>query len=163
MTDPRPTYLAALFTMLQTVYTGVVDAMGEPVLVTYGPAGSNLPGTIVMLGDQRSTITRPTLGTGRSRDTRFEVDVEFNCYLQGGPEIQQTVTEQCWNLLPVLENYFRVAGQERIGGTYDTHLGDVGELQQLIAYSSLDDPTAEPIPVGRQAILTVPIQANIRY
>lgn len=159
--------LDALYTALQGIYASSVDAMGQPVQVSRGEPDVYLAGTVISILGSRSPITRPTMGTGRSRDTLLEVDVAISVYLQGGNEVQVTVDDAAWNLEALLEAYFRTSPNERLGLTappvqvIDSWLSGAEHTPDI--YWVYDDPAQPPTAAGRFATVACTVVIKLRY
>lgn len=79
----------------------------EPVVVSFGMPGSWQPEDIVMVGRVTSTQEFATMSTNRSREETLTVDVSVMCARGGGPEVEQTCSDQAYSLLGQLEEYCR--------------------------------------------------------
>lgn len=150
--------LSGLTAACQSLYANQTGPDGLAVVVSYGPSGSYQPGALVMVGmDVRQPITRPTMGTGRSREKAVEVDVVISAYGAGDESVQQPVTEKAIDLAELLDAYFRTSPQETLSGACrEAFLSNI----------------AGPIPgaitdgegvMGRVAELTATVTAYIRY
>ncbi|TCJ23023.1 hypothetical protein [Nocardioides jejuensis] len=110
--------VAGLKAACDAIYSGQIAPDGSPVLVTYGPPDTYMPAAMVAVGmDIRQPITRPTMGSARSRDKQAEIDVVINVWTGSGTEEgQPLVSEKADDLAELLEAYFRASGQETLGG-----------------------------------------------
>lgn len=152
---------AALFAACQTLYGSSRDSVGGEVLVSYGFPGSYQPQTIVAVGlTSRQPVTRPTLGTNRSRDKVAQVDVTISVYRAGAAEnVQQAATEDCDDLVLLLEAYFRTSPNEALGGACrDAWVSEI-DGPNLDPATQLDSGAV----TGYTAEAVVTVTANIRY
>lgn len=152
-----------LFTTCRdTIFAASVGADRNPVLVCLGDPGQYQPATIIGVAtDIRMPITRPTGGTGRSRDSEVEIDVVISVLVPGGPEAQQAAIDAALQLQGLLEAYFRTSPNETLGGScYDARVSNA-ELQPYVAYQPTQQ--GDPIPFGRGAANIVTVTANVRY
>jgi hypothetical protein len=149
-----------LFTAMTTLLAAQTGVSGDPVLVSYGMPGDYQPGAIVAIAmDVRQPKTRPTMGTGRSRETAAEIDVVVSVYVGGGDEVQQTATDKCVDLCDLIEAYSRTAGNETLGGACrDSWVSNISGPTPSAAF----DPTSGAV-MGRIAEATVTYTAFIRY
>jgi len=150
---------AGLLAACRTIYAASVDSSGAPVAVTDGPPGSLQPQIIVAVGmATRQPITRPTMGTGRSRDTEAQIDVIVSVFVPGAEVAQTTANDACDDLTDLLQAYFRVSGNESLGG---------GCRDAWV--SNIEGPRPDVIPnesggvAGRVAESVVTVTARIRY
>jgi hypothetical protein len=151
----------ALYTVCKdTIFAGQIDSAEAPVLVTYGPPGSYQPNNIVGVGmATRRPITRPTMGTGRSRNTDAEIDVYISTFVPGTEVAQQTATDACEDLIALLENHFRTSPNETLGGTCrEAWVSNVdGPDPELVT-----NPETKAV-MGRTANAVVTVTVSIRY
>jgi hypothetical protein len=100
---------ANLFAACKTLYAAETDSTGKKVAVSYGPPGTHQPNYIVGVAmETRQPITRPTMGTRRSRERTVEIDVIVSCYTAGAdrsdPPAQQVVADAVDHLISLLED-----------------------------------------------------------
>jgi hypothetical protein len=159
MTQSAKASVAGLYTICQSIYAGQSGLDGSPVLVVYGPPGSNQPEAIVGVGmSTRQPITRPTMGTNRSRETLAEIDVVISVWQSGAELVQQYASEKCFDLVDLLQSYFRTVGQETLsGGCMDAWVSNVDGPNPTVTYDAGGNPA------GRSADATVTVTARIRY
>lgn len=165
MAQSLPGAVAALFAACRdTVYTGVTGSDTLPVLVVRARPGQYQPAAIVAVASEvRAPITRPTAGTGRSRDTTAEVDVIMSVYVGGDEDAQATADAAAWDLLSRLEAYLRANPNQSLGGTcYDSWVAGSTLVPEL-AWQTFDQPNMPPVIVGRIAELTATVAIRIRY
>lgn len=159
--------LDGLFTALQGIYAASLDAMGEPIQVSRGPADVFLAGSVVSVLGCKSPIVRPTMSPSRSRETALAVDIEISVYLQGGNEVQSVVDDAAWNLEAPLEAYFRTSPNERLGlvappvQCYDSWLESAEHTPDI--YWVFDDPAQPPVAAGRFATIECVAILKLRY
>lgn len=103
-----PAVKAALADVARDLFTDAV--------VCYGDPGSYVPNTVFSIGDQRFTLTRPVHGTRRSREEEVETEITVTSFFAGGEEAQQLATDEAYGLLFQLDEYFRTAPNETLGG-----------------------------------------------
>jgi hypothetical protein len=150
--------LDALYASFTTIFTGQVGTDQEPVLVSFGDPGQYQPSAIVAIMDTTTAITRPTLGSGRSREMAADVSVVISVYTPGDESAQQTSTDCAFGLLTVLEQSLRTSPGERLGGA------------SRDAWVSKADPVAtvatDPesgAPTGRVTEIHTVVTALVRY
>lgn len=104
----------------------------QPVLVTYGPAGSyEAPDQVEILGLE-FTEDAPRIGTLRRRWHKFTIDGRITIDRGGGAEVQQIATERALDMLDELAAYLQDSGvvgsgRNTLGGT--VHWSRVSEFQ----------------------------------
>ncbi len=160
MTQSVKASRAGLFTVCKTLFAATVDGYGAPVLVTYGPPGVNQPNYVVAVGmATRQPITRPTMGTGRSRDTHADIDIVISAYIPGDETVQQAACEAADDLSAAIETYFRTQGNETLGGgCRDAWVSNIDGPIPAVAVH----PESNAI-TGRVGQSTVTVTAAIRY
>jgi hypothetical protein len=152
-----------LYAAVSELYGATVTSDGAPVLVTVGPPGQYQPfGLVAVATQSRLPVTRPTMGTGRSREITAEVDSIISIYVPGGDEAAQPAIDQATELLRMLEDYFRTAPNETLNGGCREAFVSGSSMTTSVAYQTFDDPTAAPVPTGRVAEITVTVTAYIR-
>ena len=162
MTQSLKATRAALFAACKdTIFAGQVDGTGKPVLVTLGKPGSYQANYIVAVAmGTRQPITRPTMGTGRSREKEVEILVTISTYVQGKPDVAQpSALDACDDLTDLLEAFFRTSPNEALGGAC-----------REAWVSNIDGPVADRIVnpetkavTGYAAESFVSVTARIRY
>ena len=150
--------LDALYASFTTIYAGSVGTDSSPVLVSFGDPGQYQPSAIVAIMDTTTQISRPTLGTNRSREMAAEITVVISVYTPGDESAQQTSTDCAFGLLTALEQNLRTSPNERLGGA------------SRDAWVSKADPVAtvatDPesgAPTGRVMEIHVIVTAIVRY
>lgn len=99
------------------IFPTAKDSLGAPVQVTYGVPGSYQAQNIAAVGiSTQQPITQPTLGTNRSREKACSVTVTLSIFRAGDESAQQGASDDCDDLLDLLESYFRTSPNERLGG-----------------------------------------------
>lgn len=147
-------------TAKSTIFNGQTGVDGSPVLVSLGPPSTYQPQVIVAVAtDVRQPKDRPTMGPGRSRETRAEIDVVVSVYVPGGDEVQQTAIDKCIDMCDLLEAYTRTAGNETLGGVCRDHF--VSNITGPTPAVFVDPSNGSPM--GRVAEATVTVTAFIRY
>lgn len=138
---------------------------GSPVLVSYGQPGQYEPQAIVAVMDvQPSTVTRPTLGTQRSRELALDVSVMFSVYTPGGNEAHVICLDAVANLIRLLENSIRVQGAETLsGGCRDSWVSGINGPTGQVVYDPESVQSGSPVPSGRVVEATATVTALIRY
>lgn len=150
----------ALYAVCGTIYTGVTDSSGAPVLVSYGPPGSYQSNNIVAVAMVTSRpITRPTMSTSRSRNADVLFEVWISAFVPGTEVAQQTATDACEDLIALLEARFRTTPNETLGDTCrEAWVSNVdGPNPSLVT-----NPETKAV-AGRTADAVVTITASIRY
>ena len=147
MPSNAPAFKAALFAACQSIYTA-------PVEVSYGQPGTDQEVDVVMVGNIRIQAVSPTLGTARRREETLDVEVTFWCYIGGGAEAQQPVTERAYVLQGLLEEYLR-------NGNNIFLAGSVREC--LLISSDLTESGPDELAQGRTAELVATVRAHSRY
>lgn len=143
---------AALVALLPTIYPAAT-------LVSYGLPGAYLPDSIVYVSDQRFDITKPTMGTNRSREEVVETEVTYSIFVPGDVEAQKTATETAYSLALLLDEYLRVKPNETLGGACREAWVSAGEL--LEAKAGTTETGANGV-AGRVATLTVIVTTTAR-
>lgn len=151
----------ALLTACQgPIYGSKVDSTGEAVLVSLGYPGSYQPQNIVAVGIATAgDVTRPTMGTSRSRDKALQITVTISVFRAGDQTQEQPAIEDCDDLIDLLESYFRTSPNDRLGGAcYDAWV------------SAVDGPNLTPsvhpksgAVTGYVAEAVTTVSMNIRY
>lgn len=166
MTQSIAGTVSGLFAACQTLYAGATSGDGAPVYVCLGHPGSYQPAEFVAVGmDVRQLITRPTMGTNRSREKTAEIDVVTSVFVPGMiPDdvtpsgTQADALSRACALSDSLESYFRTAGNETFSGACrEAWVSNIAGP----AMGEMYDKAGHPI--GRVAELTVTITAAIRY
>jgi hypothetical protein len=157
MAQSRKGVVAAIFADATTLYASQTGPDASPVLVTYGPPGSNQPSAIVGVMGSRNPVTRPTMGTNRSRESLTEVDVVISVWVPGTEAVQQIASEKCHDLIDLFEAYMRTTDNTLTGACLDAWISNIDGPNPDV---STDASTA---PTGRIAEATVTLTARIRY
>ncbi len=154
--------LDGLYAACLSAYASSVAADGSPVAVFLGDPGQYQPQAIVAVTDcaPGQQVTRPTMGTSRSREMQVETSVMISVYTPGGDEAHKTSLDQVATLIRILEEYLRTSPHEKLGGAcYDSWVsalaGPVGSK-----VGDVDDPS---IVIGRTVDATVNVTARVRY
>lgn len=166
MAQSTEALLVALFaTARDTIYVGQVGTDGQPVLVSDGEPGLAQPFSIVAVNTEiRMPITRPTMGTGRSREQVVEVDCVISVYVAGGAEAQSTANAGALALQRLFEAYFRTGDITLGGACYDAWVS-YSRLVPSIAWSrpQSEDPEIRPVATGRLSTAFLTVTARVRY
>jgi hypothetical protein len=110
-----------------SLFAGECDA-----LVCLGMPGSMQPDTIVAVAtDVRQSITRPTMGTGRSRERAIEVDVTVSVFVPGDEMVQWDASKRLEGMCDRLEDWWRDGD--------NCHLGVDGDGGWLVRDSWVSD------------------------
>lgn len=150
--------LDAMYASFTTLYAASVGTDGTPVLVTFGPPGQYQPSAIVAIMDTTTQISRPTMGTARSREMAADIAVTFSVYTPGDESAQQESTDCALNLVTVLESNLRTSPNERLGGVCrDAWISRVDPRGSVAT-----DPDSGA-PAGRVTDVDVVVTAVIRY
>jgi len=146
MASKAPAVKAALFTLCQTLYP-------VPIQVAYGHPGTDLESDIVSVGSVRATQEIATMSTMRNREELITVDVIFSCFAGGGTEVQQTVTERCYTLCALLENYLQ---------TTDYTLAGTARLARVTGADLIESDDPDLLALGRLSELTATVEVQVR-
>lgn len=150
----------------QLVRAHLIDVVGPTLfddpagqLTTHSTPGDNLPDDVMSVGAQRFDLTKPTLGTNRSREEVVETDVTFSCYRAGDDTAQPLATAAAFGMALKLDEYLRTGDGPKMGGaTYDAWTTG-GELTE----SKVVPPAGGGTGVtGRLATLVVTITTKAR-
>lgn len=142
-----------------TIFTAQVDGNGKPVLVCYGRPGSYQANYIVAVMNTRQPITRPTMGTSRSREKEAQIDVVVSVYVPGTEVAQQTASEACDDLVELLDAYFRTSPNETLGGACrEAWVSNIDGPVPDVA----TNPETKAV-TGRIAESIVTVTARVRY
>lgn len=154
--------LDGLYAACQTVYASTVAGDGSPVFVSLGDPGQYQPLAIVAVMDAAPSqnVTRPTLGTNRSRELAADISVMFSVYTPGGNEAHKTSLDLVATLIRQLEAYFQVSPNERMSDACrDSWVSGISGPTGSIVY----DPNQTTVPTGRVVEATATVTALIRY
>lgn len=143
---------AALFAACQTLFP-------QPILVTYGPAGTYLADDTIELLATRADETVATMSPLRRREVLVELDGRISCYRGGGVEVQQAVTELAYGYLDSLSAYLQDSGT--VASTQVT-LGGVVREARVVRSEMTEEEDSELIAEGRTTTLTFTVQATVR-
>lgn len=146
MASKAPAVKAALFTLCQSLYP-------VPIQVAYGHPGTDLESDIVSVGAVHSTQEIATMTTARNREEMITVDVVFSCFAGGGAEVQQAVTERCYTLCALLENYLQ---------TTDYTLAGTARLARVTGADLIESDDPDLLALGRLSELTATVQVQVR-
>lgn len=117
MTQSIKASVAGLLAACESMYADLEDPNGGKVLVCEGLPGAYQPDAVVMVGTEvRQSITRPTMGTSRSREIRAEIDVEIDVYVPGSETSQVTATDMAHDMVELLDAHFRTSPDETLDG-----------------------------------------------
>jgi len=146
MSSKAPAVKAALFTLCQTLYP-------VPIQVAYGHPGTDLESDIVSVGAVRAIQEIATMSTMRNREETVTVDVIFSCFAGGGAETQQTVTERCYSLCALLENYLQAT---------DYTLAGTARLARVTGAELIESDDPDLLSLGRLSELTATVEVQVR-
>ena len=150
--------LDAMLASFTTIFAGSLGPDGAPVLVSFGDPGQYQPSAIVAIMDTTTAISRPTLGTNRSREMAADVSLIISVYTQGDESAQQVSTDAAFALLTILEQNLRTSPNERLGGaSRDAWVSKADPIATIAI-----DP-ANNLPTGRVTEIHVTVTALIRY
>lgn len=142
---------SALVAVLSTLYAPETPA----VQVTYGMPGTWQGSDIVAVTDIDTEISRPTMGTARSREEESSVTVVVSVFRSGtDADLQQNATERAYALADLLQQRFRTAPNETLGGACREAWVSNMSLQEA------DDP--EIIAKGRSATVIATVMCRAR-
>jgi hypothetical protein len=150
--------LDGLLSSFGPLFADEVGTDDSPVLVCFGPPGAYQPSAIVAIMDVHTEITRPTMGTNRSREMAAAIDVVFSVYTPGDESAQKESTDCALLLLAVLEQHLRTAPNERLGGAARDAWVSAANPSGTVA---TDPDTGSP--AGRVCTIEAVVTALIRY
>ena len=150
--------LDALYTSFGTIFASSVGTDNAPVLVSFGDPGQYQPSAIVAIMDTTTQISRPTMGTIRSREMAADVSIIISVYTPGDESAQQVSTDAAFGLLTLLEQNLRTSPNERLGGASRDAWVSKADPVATVAV----DP-ASNAPTGRVTEIHVTVTAHIRY
>ena len=131
---------------VKSALVALMNALWDaPTLVTYGAPGSYLPDEIAAVMGQRIEVTRPTMGTNRSREETVSV------FMPGADEAQRDATERAYAMALQLDERLRSAPNEALSGACRDAWTVRGELVESRYTSSPGGGSVS----GRLAELTV--------
>jgi hypothetical protein len=117
MTQSARAFRNNLFAAAQGLYAGVRDTTDAPPLVCLGAPGTYQPNTIIAVGlSIAETVTRPTMGTTRSRERQVDISVTFSVYVPASDQDQANALDTCDGLIDTLEQYVRTSPNEKFSG-----------------------------------------------
>lgn len=151
MSESGPAVKAALVTLFGTLYP---DA-----LASYGVPGAFQPDEIAAVMDQRFEVSRPTMGTGRSREEAVETVVVFSVFVSGDESSQRVATERAYAMCLALDEHFRTGPQETLGGSCREAWVTSGELAESVV---TPPPGGGSGVTGRVAELSVTVTSRHR-
>lgn len=164
MTQSIDGTLSALFAACQSAYGATNGPDGAKVLVALGEPGQYQPAAIVAVGMAvRMPISRPTMGTGRSREIAAEIDVVASVFVAGGEEAQVTANLAALGLQSQLETYLRTGTNNTLGGACRDAYVSRAELIPSLARQAVDDPAMPAQITGRIADNVLTVTAHVRY
>ena len=102
----------------KAIHGACVDLFGgeADTLVCLGMPGSMQPDVIVAVGTEvRQGVTRPTMGTGRSRERAIELDVTLSVYVPGDESAQWDAMARLEGMCDDLEDWFRAGDNCHLG------------------------------------------------
>jgi hypothetical protein len=148
---------AALYDALTGVFAGQ-----DGTLVSPGDPGNYEPDLIIaVMGIDLAPITMPTMGTNRSRDKRYTQHVLVSAYVAGGPEAQAPAVANAVAAAELIEAYFRVSPNEKLGGACYNAFVSAMPLEVDIAWEAIDG-VANLVPAGRTATVDVNVEIWVR-
>ena len=150
--------LDGLYASFGTIFAGSVGTDKSPVLVSFGDPGQYQPSAIVAIMDTTTAISRPTMGTNRSREMAADVTVVISVYTPGDESAQQVSTDCAFGLLTVLESSLRTSPNERLGGS-----GRDAWVSKADPIATVATDPASGAPTGRVTEIHVVVTAVIRY
>lgn len=149
-----------LLQICTTVFTDPFN--GQQLLVCEGAPGSYQPDLIVAVATAvRQPVTRPTMGTQRSRERQTEIDIAVSCFVggDGSDGSQRSARLQCNALTDTFEDYFRTKPNETLNNACRESF-----------VSNIDGPTLTTVyhpqtgaVTGRAAESVITVTAYIRY
>lgn len=149
---------SALFEACRDIYVTRADSVGMKVLVCYGLPGAYQPQNIVAVLETRQPITRPTMGTNRSRNKTVEIDVTVSVFRAGDEKQQQLAAEDVDDLVDLLESYFRTSPNERLGGAcYDAF---VSNIAGPTFFASVQPESKAVVGYTAEAVVTVTLSVR---
>lgn len=140
---------------LKSVLEGLFPA---PTLVSYGAPGQYQPDEIVGVLNQRTAVSRPTMGTARSREEVVETDVVFSIFAPGDETQQVVATERAYAMGEALADHFRTKPNETLSGACREAWVSGHSLLEARVVSPDDNTTV----LGRTAELTVTVTSYAR-
>jgi len=140
---------AALVTVCTTLWP-------DPVVVFYGPCGTDEPDDYAEILDVSFTEGEPRLSPLRKRWHDFTITGRLSVYRGGGTEIQQTVTERATTLLDQLGDYLQDSGTSP---STQTSLGNVVQWARLSSFDITEE--AEDIENGRTTTIDFAITGEV--
>lgn len=159
--------LGTTFSLTQDATLGVWSGAigGRQAVVCEGNPGSYEPDIIISIASDASgaagsaAISRPTMGTNRSREIAVEINIAFSVLVYGA-DIAGRAARQALNaLLEPVQLYFRIAGQEVLGGS--CREAWVSGFPQIPHVSNAHDSESGAV-VGRFADAVLTVTALIR-
>lgn len=158
--------VTGLYAAVQACFASTTAPDGSPVLALFGMPDQYQPQAMVAVlgaGGQHG-VTRPTMGTNRSRELQIEIEVMFSVYVPGGQEAHGTCMTAIDTMIRQFEDYLRTSPNEKLGGAcYDSWVSDIGALAPTIAYDPDSVQAGQPVPTGRVVETSTLVTAKIRY
>lgn len=101
-------------------------------LVSFGPPGSYQPNEIVAVMGSRILVSRPTMGTTRSREEVAVTEIIFSVYVPGDEKAQTTASDRAWAMVGQLSDYLRSGTNPQLGGAaYDSWISEYDDDMQV--------------------------------
>lgn len=142
----------------------LIDVVGphlfgaDGALTTHSTPDPNLPNDVVSVGAQRFEVSKPTMGTNRSREEVVETDVMFSCYRPGDEKAQRIATTQAFTMALALDEWFRTKPNEELGGACREAWVSGGELDESKVVPAEGGTAVQ----GRMATLVVTVTTRAR-
>lgn len=160
MSQSGKAFRQALYAAAQALYADVRDTTDAPPTVVLGRPTNHQPNIIVAVGlSSQETITRPTHGTGRSRERQIELSVTISVFIPSSENDQINASDQCDDMVDQLENYLRAGENNRLGGACRDSF-----------VSAIDGPTPDVVyapqssnATGRVSEAVVTVTGFVRY
>lgn len=117
MTQSARDFRTSLYAAAQVIYADVRDTADAPPLVSLGVPATYQPNIIIAVGlSTQESVTRPTMGTNRSRERQVDIGVTISVYVPSSENDQQVAMDKCDELIDLLEAYVRTSPNEKFNG-----------------------------------------------
>ena len=137
------------------VDTAMPTMFGTSVQVSYGLPPSYIGQDLVYVGDAQVQEEMPVYGTPRPQEETIELSVVIKSSRRGNEGTAQRVaSEAAMGLLTTLRDYFKVLGNETLGGAC--------RQARVTSYQLSEDPPDQDTTQGRLAEIHVTITIRAR-
>jgi hypothetical protein len=144
--------------LVKAAIVALIASQDSPgTYASYGDPGFYQVNEIVVAGNQKVQITRPTSANTRPREEQVDTDVIFSVFAPGGPDQQQVATERAYALLGTFADYFKTKPNETLSGACREAWVSAYDLVESISVH----PDTDEV-VGRVSEITAIVTSHAR-